>query len=300
MTKYSFVHRITLVLISIFLFMSCDSGSDQDDRPAILGTGDESMQWDGSTRRYQVHVSSSYDSATPTPVLLAFHGQGSDSKDMQQALDLDELADREGFIVAYLDDLTQDWAEGCGCAEADNLGVDDPGFALAVVDVLSDNYNVDESNLFALGFSIGGLFVQRLACEFADEFSGVISVASTMSIPLSQTCSPSESIDVTVILGSEDPAFPWTGSTNGIFSLLSVDAMTDEWLGNNHCSNVPSRTNAQLGTFDLVSLEYAECEDGGSFTIHRIEGGQHFWYPGTEELIDAAMTTSIALGDTGE
>lgn len=288
------LYRLPLVLVSVLLLSSCDSGDGSDDRPAILGTGDESIFWDGATRRYQVHVSSSYDSTTPTPILLAFHGQGSNSKDMQQALELDELADREGFIVAYLDDLTEDWAEGCGCAEADNLNVDDPGFSLAVVDMLSGTYNIDDARVFALGFSIGGLFVQRLACEYADEFAGVIAVASTMSTPLSQTCAPSEPVDVTVVLGTDDSAFPWNGSTNGIFSLLSVDAMTDEWLANNSCAQTPERTDGQLSNFDLISLRYSQCESGGSFNLHSIEGGRHFWYPGTEALVYSAMSGSVA------
>ena len=252
------------------------------------------MVWDGSTRRYQVFVPASYNVNTPTPVVLAFHGQGSDSKDMQANIGLDAEATRGGFIVAYLDDLTNDWAEGCNCSEADDLGVDDPGFALAVVDTISANYNVDTSRIYALGFSIGGLFVQRLACENSDAFAGVISVASSMSVPLAQTCSPDFPIDVSVVLGSNDPVFPWTGTSNGIFSVLSIDAMTDEWLTNNSCASTPIRTDSSLGSFDLAITSYETCEGGGSFRVYRIENGQHFWYPGTEgivsDLIDPLVT----------
>jgi polyhydroxybutyrate depolymerase len=225
-------------------------------------------------------------------VILAFHGQFSDSKDMQSKTDLDAAANSVGAIVAYLDDLTGDWAEGCDCAQADALGVDDVGFANAVVDEIAAAYNVDQSRLFAAGFSIGGLFAQRVACDSSNRFEGVVSIASTMSVPLSTKCAPSDPVKVMVILGSEDPVFPWTGTSAGIFSVLSVDAMTNEWLTNNSCASTAVNNQSSLGALQLSTSTYATCEGGGAFILHRVEGGQHFWYPGTGALISDLIGSS--------
>ncbi|NND72937.1 MAG: hypothetical protein HKN43_15285 [Rhodothermales bacterium] len=277
--------RSIIIVIVFFLLSSCDSNSTDPPPPSLAGTGDSSIQWDGETRRYQLYVPPSYDPAVPAPIIVAFHGQGSDSKDMQSKTDLDAAAGGIGAIVAYLDDLTGDWAEGCDCAQADALGVDDVGFAGAVIDEITASYNIDSRRVYAVGFSIGGLFAQRIACDSSSRFEGVVSIASTMSVPLSTNCAPSDPVKVTVVLGSQDPVFPWNGTSVGIFSVLSVDAMTSEWITNNSCASTPVQRQTSLGSLPVATSIYATCEGGGAFVLHRVEGGEHFWYPGTGGLV---------------
>jgi polyhydroxybutyrate depolymerase len=279
-------------IIAIGVITSCDSTPAELGPTVINGTGDSSIDWDGESRSYQLYVPSSYDQNQSAPLVLGFHGQTSDAKNMQQHTDLDAAATAGGFLVAYLDDLVGDWAEGCNCAKADALNVDDVGFALAVIEEVSAEYNIDPSRLYAVGFSLGGLFVQRLACEKSDIFEGVVSVASTMSATLAANCSPTTSIDLAVVLGSSDPVFPWAGTNAGIFSVLSADSTVSEWIVNNGCAEHPLQSQSMLGSRTLNTSSYETCEGGGSVFLHRIEEGIHAWYPGTGELVGAIIRKS--------
>ena len=55
----------------------------------------------GVRRSYLVHVPPRYDPATPTPVVLAFHGGGANADNMVVFSGLNEKADHAGFIVVY-------------------------------------------------------------------------------------------------------------------------------------------------------------------------------------------------------
>lgn len=60
-----------------------------------------SLEVEGQRRGYLVHVPLHYDPATPTPVVLAFHGGGGRADTMAIFSGLNEKADKAGFIVAY-------------------------------------------------------------------------------------------------------------------------------------------------------------------------------------------------------
>ena len=66
-----------------------------------LGPGDHTrtLEHDGRTRTYIVHVPPKYDPKQPTPVVLAFHGGGSNAEQMVRFCGLNEKSDKEGFSV---------------------------------------------------------------------------------------------------------------------------------------------------------------------------------------------------------
>ena len=63
-----------------------------------LGPGDHTrtLEHGGRTRTYIVHVPPKYDPKQPTPVVLAFHGGGSNAEQMVRFCGLNEKADKEG------------------------------------------------------------------------------------------------------------------------------------------------------------------------------------------------------------
>ena len=65
------------------------------------GTHEQRLPVHGRVRAYLVHVPPGYDRDRPTPVVLAFHGGGSNPRGMMTFCGLNEKADAEGFIVVY-------------------------------------------------------------------------------------------------------------------------------------------------------------------------------------------------------
>src|SRR3954453_3178070 len=68
-----------------------------------LGPGEHTrtLASGGLERTYLVHVPRSYDGKRPYPVVLVFHGGGSNARQWIPFCGLDGKADRAGFIAVY-------------------------------------------------------------------------------------------------------------------------------------------------------------------------------------------------------
>ncbi len=155
--------KIAFLIVIVSGIGGCSSSNMQEgeDFVDVLVSG-------GLTRAYAGHVAGSYSADSPTPVVIAFHGVPGTGESLRRSTDLNDLADRMGWIIAY-PNATSDWAEGCnGCARSDRDGVDDVQFVADLIAALSERFNVDERRVYAIGFSQGGLFTQRLACDHAE------------------------------------------------------------------------------------------------------------------------------------
>src|SRR5436853_379018 len=60
-----------------------------------------SLEVGGRKRAYLVHVPKSYDGSRPFPVVLAFHGGGSNAEQMARFCGLSDKADQAGFLAVY-------------------------------------------------------------------------------------------------------------------------------------------------------------------------------------------------------
>ena len=62
---------------------------------------DREIDVDGVARSYRIHVPASWDRKKPIPVLLVFHGAGSDAESMVRATGFDEAAETANALVVY-------------------------------------------------------------------------------------------------------------------------------------------------------------------------------------------------------
>jgi polyhydroxybutyrate depolymerase len=104
--------------------------------PLTSGDHTRTLEHGGRTRTYIVHVPPKYDPKQPMPVILAFHGGGSNAEQMVRFCGLNEKADKEGFIVVYPNGTGRlpgmlTWNGGNCCAYATWNNVDDVGFTRA-------------------------------------------------------------------------------------------------------------------------------------------------------------------------
>lgn len=102
--------------------------------------------------------------AVPVPTVLAFHGRGSNAKEMAMSTRL-HLAWPEALLV-YLDGLPGNPApydpEGLKSGWQINIGDmnnRDVGFTDAALDAFARRYNIDRQRVFAVGHSNGARFV---------------------------------------------------------------------------------------------------------------------------------------------
>jgi polyhydroxybutyrate depolymerase len=218
--------------------------------------------------------------AGAAPLLLAFHGTGESGAAFRAAAGLDAVAAREGWIVAYPDAAVGNWAEGCDCTAADRLGINDTGFVRILIDSIATRVPVDRARVFAAGFSQGGVFVHRLACDLADRVAAVASVGAPMSAALAPRCAPARPVSVLVIQGTLDDAYHYEGAGRGPRATLGARRTVDFWRAVNHCADGRSATappdTARDGTRPLEE-RWPACDQGTTVALLTVEGGRHAW-----------------------
>lgn len=238
-----------------------------------------SIQVGNLTRIYDLHVPSSYNSQKAVPLVLVFHGASSDGKAMEQMTGFSRLAEQEGFIAVYPDAINQHWdARRRNMPETTN----DVGFISALIDKLDEKYNIDRQRIYATGFSNGGMFTQRVACELSDKVAAVSIVAATMPENLSQTCQPTKPVPVLLMHGTNDALIPYGPPGKALLSLADTVKF---WSNHNQCS--ADRQSKSLPDVAQVRLEtYQNCANKTDVMLYTIEGGGHSWAGA-----DAAETT---------
>ena len=284
---------VPLVAFVLLMALACT----RTDVPG--GSGDRQPVRVGDTlRTYVLHVPPR-PNRSPRPLLLAFHGTGESGGAMRRSTALDALGSRAGYLIAYLDAAVGNWAEGCDCSRADLEGVDDTGFVRAVVEDVARRYPVDRSRVYATGFSQGGLFVQRLACEMADLVAAVASVAAPMSSRLAETCAPSAPAGMLVIQGTLDDAYPYEGRRQGGRSLLGARETARFWrvldgcAGDARARELPDR--AADGT-RIQEERWPACRGGVEVALYTVEGGRHAWSPSADAETETLLMEFFLRG----
>lgn len=137
----------------------------------------------------------------------------------ESGLKMDAVAQKNGFLVAYLNGtpVTQrfgrdllGWNAGGGCCgvPAQN-GVDDAGYIAATVHHLIEEYRVDPSRVYGIGHSNGAMMTLRLMCE-TRLYAAAVSVSGPLNLPAS-SCPAAHGRRILSIHGAEDRNVPIGG-----------------------------------------------------------------------------------------
>jgi polyhydroxybutyrate depolymerase len=245
-----------------------DAGGPAACPSSALVPGDEqaSLEHDGLTRSFIVHVPAGYDNTRPIPLVLNFHGATMTAALQQRTTGMDAKADEAGFVVVYPDGVDQSWNAGACCGGAASKDIDDVGFARAVVAYTRERVCVDPKRIYATGFSNGGRMSYRLGCEAADLFAAIAPVAGTKSFPdleNSPGCAPQRPIPLLDIMGSLDSR------------IAAQPRQIAEWRELNGCTDAEVEVTYREGRHACSS--YQECTAGTSVTYCIVDGVGHAW-----------------------
>lgn len=258
-------------------------------------------------RKVLVHLPPGYDAARPAPLVLAFHGGGGHAEYMadDRRYGLQKTADAAGFIVAFPNGYSKlaggrfaTWNAGGCCGDARDRGVDDVGFARAVVAALRERYSIDAGRVFAAGMSNGGMLSHRLACEAADVFRAVASVAGTDA---TASCTPSRPIAVLHIHARDDDHVLFNGGAGPhafrderkVMDFVSVPQTIARWMQRDRCSAPPQRTLERPGAYCEV---HAGCAGDVRVQLCVTDTGGHSW-PGADSVRPGKPAASLDAND---
>lgn len=283
-------------VLALALLMSTSTSPNQHEGGPVLGAGDHelSLEHGERSRSYLVHVPPRGAREGPLPVVLSFHGGGASAEGHRNHVSWEALADREGFVVVYPYGTGRfrrrllTWNAGSCCGYAQNHEVDDVGFVRALLDDLERRLPIDESRVYATGFSNGGMFAYRLAAEAADRIAAIAPVAGVVLI---NSLNPSRPMPVLHIHSVDDPRALYAGGLGPPFPLTNyrvdhaaVETVLAQWLEQNQCPKEPEVADRLEGVDPssgesqaAVKYVYRPCAAGTEIILWKLYGAGHVW-----------------------
>ena len=246
---------------------SCDS--------LPLGVNEFTLDEGGFAYDVRLFVPSTV-SSDPAPVVLDWHGLGSNGPQQALYTGYETLAEEEGFIVVHATGQDSSWE----LAQFDMPDRDDLAFADALIDTIIEDWCGDEARVYSTGMSNGGLFTSELVCNRSNRIAAAASVAGTTHV---DECDPERPVPYIAFHGTADTVVPFGGGEASV--LLppeSVDALIDEgtpgefadFAVDNGCDLEPQRTEQSA---EIIRYDYTNCANDIPMTFYEIVGGGHTW-----------------------
>jgi polyhydroxybutyrate depolymerase len=237
----------------------------------------------GAVHDVQVFVPTRFDGTEALPLVLNWHGLGSNGGQQAVFTGYEELAEAEGFIVAHPTGVPF----GVGGPNSWELGrFDDPGrddvmFADELIDHMVAQYCVDESRVYSTGMSNGGLFTSFLVCGLAHRLAAAASVAG---VTHHDGCNPSRAVPFIALHGTADAVVPFDGSTSdstledgGTPSVFFDQVMPDEFAEFAADMGCHPEPDVDAYSADVIAHSYVGCDDDVPMVFYEIVDGGHTW-----------------------
>jgi polyhydroxybutyrate depolymerase len=278
------------------LALACAGSSPAPAGGLAPGDHARTLEHAGRERSYRLHVPPGVRG--PLPLVLAFHGGGGNAAGFQRYAGLDALADRDVFLVAYpngsnrwFDARLLTWNAGGCCGFAMDAGVDDVGFALAVIDDVARAAPVDRARVYATGHSNGAMMAYRLAAEAAERVAAIAPVAGAMTLAGFR---PARPVPVLHVHSVDDPRALYAGGDTESFGRTirhrPVEAELARWRERAACPPEPSllerrtRPGPDETEHGATLLAWAPCAEGAEVRLWKLSGGGHGW-PGADPVL---------------
>tara|TARA_Y100000385_G_scaffold57830_2_gene55539 strand:- start:214 stop:1359 length:1146 start_codon:yes stop_codon:yes gene_type:complete len=244
-------------------------------------TTTDSMMHDGIIRSYITYVPPSYSPTSAAPLVLNFHGLGSNAIQQYYYGDFRGIADTAGFIVVHPEGTVyQGNSHWNVIGPSIGSSVDDLGFTDALLDKLLNEYNIDATRIYSTGMSNGGYMSFHLACQLSNRIAAVASVTGSMTPYTYNSCNPLHSTPIMQIHGTMDSTVPY----NGDIWTKSIDEVIGYWSNFNNCNTNPNiNVIPNTNLIDQSTVEhyvYNNGDNGSTVEHYKVIGGEHTW-PGS-------------------
>lgn len=214
----------------------------------------ETLDVDGVTRSFTVHLPNGYDKQKKYPVVMLLHGFDEDGDDIERIAHFNQFAEANGIVAVYPDALGRRWDLGEAPARQNNgypqrhrgfgggggMGgppygggggggrrngggqgrheeaarANDLAYFDALLDKVESEYSADASRIYATGLGGGATMDYRLACMMSERIAAIAPVGATFPESLAKNCGPSHPMAVLMIEGTADPINNYKGSSH--------------------------------------------------------------------------------------
>ena len=287
------IHRIISIPF-LFLFMLISCGNEE------TGFVEERViEHEGLERSFLIYVPKNIKENAP--LVVAIHGYTSSAKTLMGYSGINQIADKEGFLVAYpqgTKDSRDNNFFNVGYEFHSDSKVNDVNFIREIVLNLTKDYKLNSKRVFATGMSNGGDMSYLLACTSSDLFTAVAPVAGVMMKDTLENCNPVKKIPIFEIHGTKDSISKFEGDMNNEDkwgAYYDLPSTIEFWV-NKHA----------LSEKETIQLENKNTEDGTTITFERywsdesqrevwfyiVNDGNHTW-PGMTGLFSRTANQDI-------
>jgi poly(3-hydroxybutyrate) depolymerase len=169
-------------------------------------------------------------------MVVALHGGGGNAQNLQDHLKMDGVAEKYGFIVAYLNGTDASaklpgkmkaWNAGNGCCgEPYKDKVDDVSYITSAVRYLVQKYGVNPEHIYGIGHSNGAMMTQTIMCE-TGLYQSAISLAGSLMAEV-DACADAHGKTLLTIHGMMDANVPPAGG-KGSKGVTTIDYKSEAY-----------------------------------------------------------------------
>ncbi|WP_166968737.1 alpha/beta hydrolase family esterase [Brevibacterium atlanticum] len=245
------------------------------------GNDERTITSDGEERSYRINIPRDYDASAPLPLVLGFHGNGSDGAEFQNYTGLPTLPAITVFPDGDLTDGKRSW-QGAPYAS----GADDVAFVADLLDSIESEHCIDLNRVFATGKSNGGGLVSVLACHLRDRFSAFAPVAGAYYPQSTEDCDDKTATPVLAIHGTGDETMHYDGGERQGETYPGVREWIQPWVEAAGCRVMTERNIGRKGE-DVTRTRWTKCagQAGSSgkprksaeVELYSVADGGHVW-----------------------
>ena len=239
--------------------------------------------------------------STPTPLVVMLHGCTQTAEDFANATQMDAIAEKEGFVVAYPEQSADTIASRCFQWWEPAHQSRDAGEPKELADAalaVAKAHGVDEERVFVGGISAGAAMSVVLGATYPDRFVaiGVIAGveykrATTLSAALSVGVNGGPGADAQgdlafAAMGTHArpvPTFVVHGTSDGVVAPINGDQVRDQWLRTN--SRVlgdgaidPVKSASGTAGYPFTRMVHTNKANGASvIEYYVVDGLGHAW-----------------------
>ena len=229
----------------------------------------------GVDREYHLFVPAS-PPPDSMPLLVLLQGGDAGSWQFPQQNQWEELAEKEGIVIAIPIGKLLPPNEGAWQLNTDARSRQDVDYVEAMIDDVSSSHSIDASEVYAVGYSLGSMFSYELACQMSDRFAAIASFAGTMPVS-PKDCDPKRNVPLMHIHGVADPIIAY-GQTwdwknwDSVGTMRDIPALVEFWRKRYGCQG-----EHRAESDGEVHLIYDSCEQDARVEHHRLEKVGHEW-----------------------
>lgn len=253
------------MLALVCTLAACDGGggSQTPSEAAVCPPGEFTTVEDNPLGEYRYIVSTPCpeDADARLPAVIVLHGMPSSGPSVQNASNMDVLAEEAGLLAVYPTNPRSRWEAAASGADLE--------FISDLIDELVETWHADPDRIYVAGTSNGGDMTLAVGANLGDKVAGVAPVVPAGT---------GEVYDAVAELSAPLPLVAFTGNFDIAYGQAGRDGV-DIWLDRADCTATATGTEPSGDGYEVESFS---CAGGTPAQIYQVDGG-HSWF-GTPDM----------------